>query len=139
MKSNLPESIKILLNWEYIFLFFFFLVNIISYNQFNWWIIILFWFPDVSFAGYLINKKVGAISYNITHFYGTAIILWLIAFFANNSNLSYLAMIQLAHISFDRLLGFGLKYPNSFQKTHLKFIDKIKIKKYLSPKKSKFS
>jgi hypothetical protein len=30
-----------------------------------------------------------------------------------------LALIWFAHIGFDRLLGFGLKYPTRFKDTHL--------------------
>jgi len=29
------------------------------------------------------------------------------------------ALIWTAHIGFDRLLGYGLKYPTAFQDTHL--------------------
>ena len=28
-------------------------------------------------------------------------------------------LIWLAHIGFDRLLGYGLKYPDAFKDTHL--------------------
>ena len=30
-----------------------------------------------------------------------------------------IALIWLAHIGFDRLLGYGLKYPTGFKDTHL--------------------
>jgi hypothetical protein len=30
-----------------------------------------------------------------------------------------LALIWVAHIGFDRMLGFGLKYPSRFKDTHL--------------------
>jgi hypothetical protein len=30
-----------------------------------------------------------------------------------------LALIWLAHIGVDRLLGYGLKYPDRFRETHL--------------------
>jgi hypothetical protein len=31
----------------------------------------------------------------------------------------FIALIWIAHIAFDRLLGFGLKYPTQFKDTHL--------------------
>jgi hypothetical protein len=31
----------------------------------------------------------------------------------------FLCVIWVAHIGFDRLLGYGLKYPTAFKDTHL--------------------
>lgn len=33
--------------------------------------------------------------------------------------LSLIGIVMLAHSSLDRVLGYGLKYPDSFQRTHL--------------------
>ena len=33
--------------------------------------------------------------------------------------LQWMALIWAAHIGFDRLLGYGLKYPSAFRATHL--------------------
>jgi hypothetical protein len=30
-----------------------------------------------------------------------------------------ISLIWLAHISFDRLMGYGLKYPGEFRRTHI--------------------
>ncbi|MGB4849957.1 MAG: DUF4260 family protein, partial [Saprospiraceae bacterium] len=36
--------------------------------QFTWWIwILLFFSPDLGMIGYLINTKIGAVTYNLLH------------------------------------------------------------------------
>jgi hypothetical protein len=37
-----------------------------------------------------------------------------------------LALIWVAHIGFDRLLGYGLKYATAFGHTHLGVVGKLK-------------
>ncbi len=86
----------------------------------SWWLFaILFLAPDLSFLGYLLGPRAGAIAYNAAHtLVGPALIgiagLWLadVAIIA-------LALIWAAHIGFDRLLGYGLKYATGFGFTHL--------------------
>ncbi len=75
--------------------------------------------PDLSAAGYLAGKEIGAVVYNLFHIY-----LWPAALAAyglsGGSTLALaLAFIWLAHIGMDRLFGFGLKYPTDFKDTHL--------------------
>jgi Domain of unknown function (DUF4260) len=36
------------------------------------------------------------------------------------------AAIWIAHIAFDRLLGFGLKYPEAFKPTHLQTVERLR-------------
>ena len=38
-----------------------------------------------------------------------------------------LALIWLSHISFDRCLGFGLKFPESFRVTHIQRSEAIDL------------
>jgi hypothetical protein len=45
--------------------------------------------------------------------------LGLLAWHQGSLRTGQLALIWLAHISFDRCLGFGLKFPESFRVTHI--------------------
>jgi len=85
-----------------------------------WWLYaVLFFAPDLSFAAYLAGPKIGAWVYNAVH--ATIIPLGLLTAgfgFAPPLVLS-LALIWLAHIGFDRALGYGLKYSAGFGFTHL--------------------
>lgn len=78
---------------------------------------ILFFVPDVSFAAYLAGPRVGAFAYNALHSYVGPVALG-IAFVATGRP-PVLATIWAAHIGFDRMLGYGLKYASSFGDTHL--------------------
>jgi hypothetical protein len=80
---------------------------------------LLFLLPDLSMLGYLAGRRVGAACYNAAHSYlGPA---WLAALGAALSAHVPLcvACIWAAHVGFDRLLGYGLKYGTSFGDTHL--------------------
>lgn len=95
--------------------------------QFSWWIwIILFLLPDLGMLGYLVNPKVGAISYNLLHhrFIGIAVLAF--GYFAMNPYLILAGLILFGHSSFDRILGYGLKFPDDFKHTHLGWIGKLK-------------
>jgi hypothetical protein len=74
--------------------------------------------PDISFAGYLAGPRVGAVVYNVAH--GLVVPLALAAFgVAGRPDLLPVAAIWAAHIGFDRMLGYGLKYETAFGETHL--------------------
>jgi hypothetical protein len=80
---------------------------------------ILFLAPDLSMVGYLINPRIGARLYNLAHTYLAPALLVPAGFMLAIPVLHALALIWAAHIGFDRLLGFGLKYPVAFGATHL--------------------
>lgn len=84
-----------------------------------WWFIGLFFVPDFGMLGYLVNTKVGAIFYNIFHHKGLAIVIGLIGYYLKLQELEVAGIILFAHSSFDRLLGYGLKYEKGFKFTHL--------------------
>ncbi len=86
-----------------------------------WWTVLL---PDLAFAAYLINPRIGAIAYNLTHAKLLPGLLAVAALTAHSPMLLALALIWFAHIGIDRLLGYGLKYPASFNNTHLGIIGK---------------
>jgi len=85
-----------------------------------WWLyLVLFLAPDLSFLGYLAGPKVGAIVYNAVHSYIAPMALMTAGFGFAPPLLLSVAMIWLAHIGFDRALGYGLKYQTGFGFTHL--------------------
>jgi len=87
---------------------------------------ILFFVPDVSFLGYLAGKKVGAICYNLMHSYITPLFSGILFWYLSLTDLSYIILIWIAHIGFDRTLGYGLKYFDGFNYTHLGKIGSFK-------------
>jgi hypothetical protein len=90
-----------------------------------WWVYaVLFLAPDISFLGYLAGPKAGALGYNALHSYIVPIALMTAGFGFAPPLLLTIAMIWLAHIGFDRALGYGLKYSAGFGFTHLGRIGK---------------
>jgi hypothetical protein len=88
--------------------------------QFSWWIWpFLFLSPDISFIAYSINTKVGAWVYNLLHHKGVAIAIAAIGFFSQQNIVLFIGTLLFTHSSFDRMLGYGLKYTDSFKHTHL--------------------
>ena len=94
----------------------------ILYHQLqgSWlWFGLLFLSPDFSMLGYLANKKVGAAIYNFGHTYTVPFLVLSVLWFCGQTSYSWLTLIWFAHIGFDRLLGYGLKYETAFKDTHL--------------------
>ena len=95
--------------------------------HFAWWIwVLLFFAPDLSIAGYSINTKVGAVLYNLFHHKAVAGLLMVAGFIFHFPVLLLAGLLAWAHSSFDRVMGYGLKYNDSFQHTHLGMIGKDK-------------
>lgn len=91
----------------------------------SWWIYaLLFLAPDLSFAAYLAGPKFGAMVYNAAHSYLAPMAMMTFGFAAAEPLVLSIAMIWLAHIGFDRMLGYGLKYAGGFGFTHLGRIGK---------------
>ena len=89
-------------------------------NHPSWWLYsILFFIPDIGMLGYLMNKKVGAISYNIFHHKAVALSVYFIGLFVQNYEIQFWGLLLFAHSSFDRVFGYGLKYYTDFKHTHL--------------------
>jgi len=86
----------------------------------NWWVFaVLFLVPDLSMLGYLLNRRAGAFFYNLGHSYLSPAALALAGCLTDTPSLYPIALIWTAHIGFDRLLGYGLKYSAGFGVTHL--------------------
>ena len=91
----------------------------------DWWIYaLLFFVPDLSFAGYLGGPRTGALVYNAAHSYLAPVAIMTGGFATASPLILSVAMIWLAHIGFDRALGYGLKYLTGFSRTHLGRIGK---------------
>lgn len=91
----------------------------------SWWVwVLLFFAPDVSMIGYTLNTRVGATLYNIAHHRGVAAVLLVWGLVAGNVPLQATGLLLWAHSSFDRVLGYGLKYGDHFGHTHLGRIGK---------------
>jgi hypothetical protein len=86
----------------------------------------LFFIPDVSFILFVITKKLGAIAYNIFHHQGVMALLLMFGFWLKEDTVIKIALIFLAHSTFDRVAGYGLKYFDSFDHTHLGWVGKSK-------------
>jgi hypothetical protein len=75
--------------------------------------------PDVSLLGYLAGARIGALTYDVVHFEAVPIALGTVGVLGGSDVAVQVALIWLAHVGFDRLLGYGLKYPSAFADTHL--------------------
>jgi hypothetical protein len=80
---------------------------------------LLFLVPDVSMLGYLVGRRVGAAAYNLGHSYVLPVMLGVIGVLLSQHLIVALFLIWMAHIGFDRMLGYGLKYATAFGHTHL--------------------
>src|SRR5262249_31644533 len=106
-----------------------FIAALIAYAHlgFSWKLfVLLFLAPDLSFLAYSAGPRVGAHAYNLVHNYVAATAVGIIGFAFDKPLLVTLALIWIAHIGLDRLLGYGLKYSSSFGDTHLGRIGKPK-------------
>ncbi len=92
---------------------------------FSWLLFaMLFFCPVLAFFAYLINSKTGAIAYNIAHSYISPILMCFAYFISDIEVLKLVGVVWLAHIGFDRMLGYGLKYSKGFSYTHLGVVGK---------------
>ncbi|MBX2980635.1 MAG: DUF4260 domain-containing protein [Flavobacteriales bacterium] len=103
----------------------------------SWWVyLVLVLDPDVGMLGYLMNTRVGAITYNLLHHKGLAMLLLGIAVAQGFGERPTEGMLQegslfligglilYGHASMDRIFGYGLKFGDNFHHTHLGWIGK---------------
>ncbi|HJU48715.1 MAG TPA: DUF4260 domain-containing protein [Gaiellaceae bacterium] len=85
-----------------------------------WWLLlVLALAPDLAMVGYLAGPRAGAVSYDVAHTYALPVALGVYGLLAGQDRVMAVALVWLAHIGVDRLLGYGLKYPAAFKDTHL--------------------
>jgi len=91
----------------------------------DWWLYATFFFaPDIGMLGYLVNTKVGAATYNLTHHKAIGIAFMFLGASLLANDLYFAGIIIIGHSSFDRILGYGLKHTDNFKHTHLGWIGK---------------
>lgn len=101
------------------------LATILLYRQVhgNWLLFaVLFMTPDLLMLGYLVSVRLGAALYNLAHTLLLPVLLVATCLLTHERVLLPFALIWIAHITFDRALGYGLKYPTHFKDTHLQHI-----------------
>lgn len=99
-----------------------FMFSILGYP---WWLfLVLFLTPDIGMLGYLVSPKIGAITYNLFHHKGIAILIYFLGIYFALPLLQMTGTILFSHSCFDRMLGYGLKYKEGFNFTHLGKIGK---------------
>lgn len=113
------KYMKIVLKLEYLggLLLSIYLFSLLPYAW--WWYLVLFLAPDIGMVGYLLSPPVGAVTYNILHHFGLAALLYVLGAVFHLPVLQFAGVICIGHLSFDRLLGYGLKYADAFKNTHL--------------------
>ncbi|MFT2092517.1 DUF4260 domain-containing protein [Paraglaciecola sp. 2405UD69-4] len=85
-----------------------------------------FLIPDITLLAYLVNKNMGALFYNLSHSIIGPMLLVSFALLYDVPIGLTISCIWLAHIGFDRALGYGLKYQSDFNHTHLGIIGRNK-------------
>lgn len=99
-----------------------FLLSIFFFStlDFAWWVFPA-WIlaPDIGMLGYIVSTKLGAITYNIFHHKGVAILVGMLGVLLSNSELQLAGIILFGHASMDRVMGYGLKFYDNFKHTHL--------------------
>ena len=87
----------------------------------SWWLFLaLLPVPDLGLLGQLWSKRVGAVTYDLTHTYVPPAVLGLVGVVAESGLAVALALVWFAHIGMDRALGLGLQYPDGSGCTHLR-------------------
>jgi hypothetical protein len=85
-----------------------------------WWLVpALILLPDLTWAGYLGGTRIGAVTYNAAHATPLPAVMIGLGWWQHRPLVLALGLVWLAHIGLDRLQGYGLKYDDSFQHTHL--------------------
>ena len=86
-----------------------------------WWLFLLLLLaPDLSLLGYLAGPRVGAAAYNAVHtMLGPMVLLGVGWWLGGGASMAVaVALVWLAHIGMDRMVGYGLKYPDSAKRSH---------------------
>jgi hypothetical protein len=96
--------------------------SLIAYSTTDqaWWLVPLtLLLPDLTMIGYLGGTRLGSYLYNLGHSTPLPAVVVAIGWWQDKSLVVALGLVWLAHIGLDRLIGYGLKYEDHFQHTHL--------------------
>lgn len=105
-------------------------ISLLAYDRFGagWSMFVLFFLaPDLSFFGYLAGPRLGALAYNLAHSYLGPLMVLASGVFSGSPTALAGGLIWSAHVGFDRMLGYGLKYPEGFGFTHLGPIGRVRL------------
>lgn len=117
MQSSLMRRV---ISTEYLVAAMLVVIFYLSVGNFSWyWLPVLFLVVDLSALGYLINPKIGALTYNIGHSLIGPTLLAAVYISTSNQTVLFISLVWLFHILLDRALGYGLKHTTGFQHTHL--------------------
>ena len=101
-------------------------VSFAAYHQLDGsWLLffLLFLWPGACLCrASLANVRLGAAFYNLAHTEVGPLLLGACAVFQDWHRVLLFAIIWMAHIGLDRMLGYGLKYPTFFKDTHFQRI-----------------
>lgn len=88
---------------------------------FQWTLFVaLFFLPDLSILAYFFaNRRIGGIAYNLAHCYVGPFVVVFWGWQSEVPLTQAIGLIWLAHAAFDRAIGWGLKYPDSFCNTDM--------------------
>ncbi len=90
---------------------------------YSWWLFILLLLtPDIGMIGYVVNSKTGAVLYNFFHHKSVGLVVLGLGIILASSIVQLIGIIMFCHACMDRMLGYGLKYSDSFGHTHLGII-----------------
>ncbi len=97
-----------------------FSIFLFNQTEYAWWIYLaLILAPDIGMFGYVINTKIGALTYNLFHHKGIALSILILGYYYSIEWLVLSGIILFGHAALDRMIGYGLKYEDSFKHTHL--------------------
>jgi hypothetical protein len=104
----------------------------------SWWVYLLLLLgPDIGMLGYLVDARVGAITYNLLHHKAVALVMVLAGYYwmavtlfepgdLGGTALLITGLVLYGHASLDRIFGYGLKFGDNFHHTHLGWFGKDK-------------
>ena len=113
---------RLLLNGEAAVFFFGAIALYINQGGSLLMFVVLILAPDLGMLGYLANPRIGSVVYNTIHFYLLPMALIVLSLAAGSTLGTQIGLIWFAHISMDRIVGYGLKYPTVFKDTHLQHV-----------------
>jgi hypothetical protein len=117
--TGVQGSVRALLRLEGLAIF---LASMVGYafTGLPWWLfVLLFLAPDLCFLAYFFGTRAMAIAYDAAHTFVGPLVVIAAGLYFGISWLTGLGLIWTAHIGIDRAIGYGLRYPGSFQHTHL--------------------
>jgi hypothetical protein len=74
---------------------------------------------DIGMVGYMVNPRIGSLTYNALHNLTVPTLCIAFGVVGNIEALSVLGYCWTFHIAVDRAFGFGMKHKHSFHETHL--------------------